>query len=139
MGVRDQHRRDAHYRSVLETIKSSRHTRLPIVSGDQVIGILHAKEFISESEIAKIDWHQLVRPMTKVKASESILQAFKSMQLHKSHIALVTREGERYGIVTVEDIFEEFVGDIMEDADDPTTLLSSNAKIRSVNTTLNRS
>lgn len=122
----------AHSLEVLDMIKKSGHTRLPVLEDGRPIGILHSKEFISESEISKIDWLQLVRPVNFVKPDEPILNALKLLQNTKSHMAVVRKNTAPIGIVTLEDIFEEVVGEIYDEDDNSRVLLSSNAKIRTM-------
>lgn len=123
-----------HQHVVLEKIKSSRHTRLPVINDEnKVIGILHTKEFISESEITKLDWKQLIRSVITLSPKEPILSALKKLQTQKSHLAVIKIDSQPIGIVTIEDIFEEVVGELYDEDDDPNTLLSLNSKIRSRN------
>lgn len=119
-----------HHFDVLEKIKSSRHTRLPVLRNEEVIGLLHTKEFISEAEITKLDWTTLIRTILFLNFNEPILNALKKFQQNKSHMAVVTKNGVPVGVVTIEDIFEEVVGDIYDEDDDPRTLLSANSRIR---------
>ncbi len=125
--------KEAKYQEVLELIKKSGHTRLPVIEGDKPVGILHAKEFIAESEISKIDWTQLVRPILNVSSEEPILSALKTLQSHKNHMAVVYKEALPMGIITLEDIFEEVVGEIYDEDDNPQVLLSANSRIRTMN------
>ncbi len=124
---------DDHHHSVLEKIKVSRHTRLPVIRDDKVIGLLHTKEFVSESEISKLDWTQLIRSILHLKPKEPILSALKKLQIHKNHMALVYTEDRPLGAITLEDIFEEVVGEIFDEDDDPKMLLSANSRIRTLN------
>lgn len=129
--------KSAHYNEVLDLIRSHRHTRIPVVQDDKPVGILHAKEFISEVEVSKMSWNELIRPIVFFQSTESILNAFKVLQSKKSHMAIIkiknNNENEILGIVTIEDIFEEIVGDIYDEDDSPQVLLSSNSRIRTMN------
>jgi putative hemolysin len=122
-----------HYTDVLEKIKTNRHTRLPVISesGD-VIGLLHTKEFVAETEIVKLDWKQLIRRIIFLNPNEPILNVLKKLQSQKSHLAIVQKENAPIGIVTIEDIFEEVVGEIYDEDDDPNTLLAANSRIRTM-------
>lgn len=123
----------AHARIVLGLIKSSGHTRIPVIEDELPIGILHSKDFISEEEISKIDWLQLVRPVIFVGVDETILGTLKILQHSSSHMAVVKKGDLLLGIVTLEDIFEEVVGEIYDEDEAPRVLLSSNSKIRTMN------
>lgn len=119
-----------HYRVVLRTIQESRHTRIPVIENEVPIGILHAKEFVSEGEVSRLDWTELIRPVPFFESTEPILSVFKKLQSSRSHLAIVKNGKTVLGIVTIEDVFEEFVGDIFDEDDSPRVLLSSNSKIR---------
>ena len=125
--------KDAHQTEVMNLIRSARHTRIPVIEDDLPVGLLHAKEFISEVEISKMNWNELIRPIIYFNSDEPILNALKILQSKKSHMAVVRRKNEIIGIVTLEDIFEEVVGDIYDEDDSPSILLSSNSKIRTMN------
>lgn len=123
----------SHQHEVLEKIKEDRYTRLPVINmNEDVIGILHTKEFVSESEITKIDWTQLIRTAIFLNPKEPILNALKKLQNNKSHLAIITQDNKPIGIVTIEDIFEEVVGDLHDEDDDPNSLLALNSKIRAI-------
>jgi len=121
-----------HQHSVMQKITESRHTRLPVIRDEKVVGLLHAKEFFAEVEMSKLDWTQLIRPIMKLSPKDPILAALKKLQSKSNHLAIVTKEDISVGIVTLEDIFQEVVGDISEEAENPQVLLSSNSKIRTM-------
>ncbi len=122
-----------HHFNVLEKIRACRHTRLPVVQEEKVIGLIHTKEFVSEAEISKLDWTELIRPILKISSKEPLMSALKTLQKEKTHLALAIRADEPIGMITTEDIFEEVVGEIFDEDDNPRTLLSSKAKIRGLN------
>ncbi len=122
-----------HYFAVLEHIRTYRHTRLPVMKDGKVIGLLLAKEFTAEPEITKLDWTELVRPILKLRPHDRTLGALKQIQTYSSHLAVIEKDGQPIGVVTLEDIFEEIVGEIYDEEDNPRTLLSSNSKIRTMN------
>ena len=125
-------KKSLHQMEVMNCIRDCRHTRMPVMENDEPVGVLHAKEFISESEIAKISWTELMRPYIRINHDEPILNALKILQSQKSHMAIVFQASEILGIVTIEDIFEEVVGDLYDEDDNPKVLLSSNSKIRTM-------
>lgn len=120
---------------ILQIIKDSRFTRLPVVDKDSPMGVLYVKDFISESEMARLNWTELIRPIVKIKQDEPILNALKTLQSDKSHLAIVYKKDDCIGIITLEDVLEEVIGDIYDEDDDfdIKMLLSSNSRIRSLN------
>jgi putative hemolysin len=122
-----------HYFSVLEVIRKSRHTRIPVLQEGSVMGLLHAQEFTAEPEITKLDWTELIRPILKLRATDRIINTLKQLQNNASHLAIIEKGNLPVGIVTLEDIFEEIVGDIYDEDDNPRALLSANSKIRTMN------
>ncbi|MCK6595319.1 MAG: hemolysin family protein [Bdellovibrionaceae bacterium] len=103
---------------VLSMVIKSGHTRLPVISEDEVVGILHSKEFITFISSGDENWKNIIRPVLKIGPNEGILRTLRLMQEKKSHMALVLMGDERIGIVTLEDIFEEIIGDIYDEDDD---------------------
>lgn len=74
----------SHRHEILEKIKTSRHTRMPVIDAQgDVIGLLHTKEFVAEAEITKIDWRQLIRSIVTLQPQEPILNALKKLQSQK--------------------------------------------------------
>lgn len=121
-----------HHFDVLDKIKSSRHTRFPVLQQGHVMGILHTKEFVAETELSKIDWTELIRPAIMLKPQEKILSALKHLQSSRGHIAVITEDSQPIGIVTIEDIFEEVVGELYDEDDEPRTVLAKTSKIRNL-------
>lgn len=124
---------DEHAHDVLQKIRTQMFTRLPVLKEGKVQGILYIKDFIAEPEMTLLDWTKLIRKAEFLAPNEPIINALKRMQMRKSHMGIV-RSGENYvGIITLEDIFEEFIGDIYDESDETQTLLSSTSKIRNQN------
>jgi putative hemolysin len=105
--------------AITKTIIESGHTRLPVFNHDKLVGILHTKEFIALREGGDADWRSIVRPVIKVSPHDSALIVMRLLQERRSHMAVVMQPGESpCGIVTLEDILEEIVGDIYDEDDD---------------------
>lgn len=100
------------------TIISSAHTRLPVVKNDDVIGILNAKEFLALQKTGESNWQSLLRAAYKMDIHTSILSALRLMQEKRIHMAVVYDGKNKRGIVTMEAIFEEIIGDIYDEEDD---------------------
>jgi CBS domain containing-hemolysin-like protein len=106
---------------VLEAVRKSEHTRLPVYDGtpDNVVGVIFAKDLVGLA-VGLADpsahWQDLMRPATFVpKTLDSLLRDF---QRGPSHLAVVVDEfGGTAGIITLEDVLEEIVGEIRDEHD----------------------
>lgn len=106
---------------VESVIISSAHTRLPVVKKNlEVLGIINAKEFLAFQKTGQTNWLSLVRPPIRIPDNMPLLSALQIMQQKRAHMALVYSGGVRRGIVTMEAIFEEIIGDIYDEEDDGT-------------------
>ena len=108
---------------VLARVRSSEHARFPVFDDtlDEITGILYAKDLlpaaIADEEPAG-GWATLVRPAVFIPASKTIDQQLRDFQSSRTHIAVVVDEfGGTAGIVTIEDILEEIVGEIRDEYD----------------------
>lgn len=107
--------------TVLHVVLNSGHTRLPVVDNDYVLGILHTKEFVALKESGELNWQGIVRPAVNVHSGDAALRVLRMMQEKRNHMFIVvTTIAEKVGIVTLEDIIEEIVGDIFDEDDDGT-------------------
>ncbi len=96
-------------------------SRLPVYaeSLDEIKGILYAKDLLRHIETDNYDWHALIRPAYFVHESKLIEDLLKDFQHKRSHMAIVVDEfGGTSGIVTLEDIMEEIIGEIKDEFDD---------------------
>lgn len=107
-------------------ILASEYTRIPLWrdTPENIIGVLHAKDLLrairaSEGDVSKIDVSSLALPPWFVPEMRSVSEQLKAFRRRKTHFALVVDEyGEVEGMVTLEDILEEIVGDISDEHDD---------------------
>lgn len=100
------------------------YSRMPVYkdSLDMVAGVIHTKDFIPHTEDDALDWHTLIRPAFFVHEGKLIEDLLHEFQQKRIHLAVVVDEfGGTSGIVTLEDIMEEIIGDIKDefDEDDP--------------------
>jgi CBS domain containing-hemolysin-like protein len=109
---------------VLETIRNSGYSRFPFVQGndvDEVIGIVLARElmyWIHDHPDEPIDWTALVREPVVVAEGVPLNALLRTFQDARVHLAIVVDEyGGVEGIVSLEDVVEEVVGDILDESD----------------------
>ena len=111
---------------LIDTIMESGYSRIPVYedSIDQIIGILYTKEIIREfvkrkGNLTHADLRELMREAFFVVGSKKISDLLKIFQQKKQHLAVVIDEfGGTEGIITLEDILEELVGEIQDEEDD---------------------
>jgi putative hemolysin len=112
---------DTDYKEVLAFIIKCGNSRIPVYEEtfDNVIGILFIKDLLSHlNEPAEFNWKELVRKPFFVPENKKIDDLLKEFQSMKVHMAIVVDEyGGGSGIVTLEDILEEIVGDITDELD----------------------
>ena len=111
---------------VLKTIRESGHSRFPYSptgESDQVVGVVYAKELLAElvdSGAERISWQGLVHEPIVVPESVALDSLLRTFRQTRRHMALVVDEyGDFQGIVTLEDVIEEVVGDIFDESDMP--------------------
>ncbi|MCX7823369.1 MAG: hemolysin family protein [Syntrophobacterales bacterium] len=105
---------------VVRTIVESGHSRIPIYEDtlDNIIGIVHAKDLLKYWGQKGIEASRFVRPPYYVPETTKISVVFQELRSRKSHMAVVLDEyGGTAGILTLEDIIEEIIGDIMDEYD----------------------
>ena len=108
---------------VVDRVRSSQHARLPVYDTtlDHVIGILYAKDLLAaviSDEEPPGGWASLVRPASFLPESKAIDSQLRDFKSTRSHIAIVVDEyGGTAGLLTIEDILEEIVGDIRDEND----------------------
>ncbi len=110
------------YPSVIKTIIDNVYSRMPVWSGsiDKIVGILYIKDLLPHlNKPETFRWQSLVRPAYFVPETKMIDDLLREFQSHKVHIAVVVDEyGGTSGIITMEDILEEIVGEISDEYDE---------------------
>ena len=108
---------------IAQIFEDSRFSRLPVFedSIDNIIGFIHIRDFsrVKFAEDVNYNVDDIIKNAVFVAKSMPISELLKYMQSHKTHMAVVTDEyGGTIGIVTLEDILEELVGEIWDEADE---------------------
>ena len=107
---------------VISTLRRSAHARVLVYDDhpDSVVGVLYAKDMLAslpQGEDAE-DWHTLIRPAAFVPEGKTLDRQLRDFQRGPSHLAVVVDEfGGTAGLVTLEDILEEVVGEIQDEYD----------------------
>lgn len=117
---------DETHDDVLDIIKTEQYTRYPVVDGDKdnIIGFINAKEFLTSNYMNEhpnepITLDSITNPVIHVIESVPIHDLLVKMQKERTHIAILIDEyGGTSGLVTVEDILEEIVGEIRDEFDE---------------------
>ena len=102
------------------------HSRFPVYEGvpDNVVGTLYAKDLLALPEDNGTSLHSLLRPVYYAPRTKPVNQLLREFQRQRVHMAVVIDEyGGMAGIVTLEDILEEIVGEIEDEYDKPTALV----------------
>lgn len=112
---------DAELDSVLSMVKELGHSRLPVIKDDpsHVVGVLLAKDLFSDIlDNKKLKVKDLMRQVGVVPESKRLNVLLKEFRTQRSHMAIVVDEyGMVAGLVTIEDVLEEIVGDIEDEHD----------------------
>lgn len=109
------------YSELLSEMLEQGYSRVPIYkeSIDQVLGILYLKDLLPHADSSEFEWQSLMRSPYFVPENKKLDDLLKEFQTLKVHMAVVVDEyGGTSGIVTLEDIIEEIVGEITDDFDD---------------------
>ena len=115
------------YKDVLDKIVDNGYSRNPVYNEniDDIIGVLYAKDLLPYLNVKDFNWQKLVREPYFVPENKKLDDLLKEFQEIKSHLAIVVDEyGGTSGIITLEDVIEEIVGDISDEFDDDDTTYS---------------
>jgi putative hemolysin len=107
--------------SASRLVRAARHSRFPVIDGshDDVIGFVHLRDLLIRPEPEPVDTvGELAREVKRLPASKRVLPALSEMRREGHHLAVVVDEyGGTAGIVTLEDLIEELVGEITDEYD----------------------
>jgi len=110
------------FNELIKKIEELHYSRLPVYKGslDEVVGIINTKDVIPHlNEADSFDWHALMRQPYFVPETKLIEDLLKEFQQKRIHFAVVVDEfGSTSGIITMEDILEEVIGDIKDEFDE---------------------
>jgi putative hemolysin len=112
---------------VLQIIRDSGYSRYPVYreNMDHIIGVLHIKDVLPYAASEQdVPWNENIRPVYVIPENKKIGDLLKEFQKKKMHLAVVVDEfGGANGIVTLEDVIEEIVGDISDEFDEESDTL----------------
>ncbi len=112
---------DKEFEDVIEEITKHGHSRIPVYEEtiDKITGVLYTKDLIPHINKKVFKWNKLIRDPFFVPENKKLDDLLKEFQEMKNHLAVVVDEyGGTSGIITLEDIIEEIVGDISDEFDD---------------------
>ncbi|WP_265109393.1 hemolysin family protein [Halosolutus halophilus] len=144
--------KDAGIDEAIETCIQSGHARIPVYEGslDNVLGVVHIRDLVrdlnyGETEAEALELADLIQPTLHVPESKNVDELLSEMRENRMHMAIVIDEfGTTEGLVTMEDMVEEIIGEILEggeeqpieEIDDDTVLVRGEVNIEDVNEAL---
>jgi magnesium and cobalt transporter len=112
---------DAPYDALLEVVIDTGHSRFPVYEDkrDNIIGILMAKDLLKLQRAPELNLRTLLRPAVFVPESKRLNELLRDFRSNRNHLAIVIDEfGNTAGLITIEDVLEEIVGEIEDEFDD---------------------
>lgn len=128
--------RDMPWNEVVDRVRSAHHSRVPVFVGsvDEIVGVLYAKDLLSAviaDEEPADDWTALIREARYIPSTKRIADQLRDFKASHTHIAIVVDEyGGTEGMVTIEDILEELVGEIRDEYDEEERLIEEEDSVR---------
>ncbi len=118
---------EQNFKKVLEEIKENGYSRIPVYEEniDNITGILYIKDLLPHLNKKNFQWQELVREPYFVPENKKLDDLLADFQEQKNHLAIVVDEyGGTSGLISLEDIIEEIVGDISDEFDDEDLIYS---------------
>jgi magnesium and cobalt transporter len=112
---------DAPYDELLGLVIDTGHSRFPVYEGnrDNIMGILLAKDLLKMQRAPELNLRALLRPPVFVPESKGLNELLRDFRSNRNHLAIVIDEfGNTAGLITIEDVLEEIVGEIEDEFDD---------------------
>jgi len=113
---------ETNFNNLLMFIQQAGYSRIPVYKGtlDNIVGILYIKDLLPVMEESEsYNWKNLLRPAFFVPENKKISDLLKEFRENKIHMAIIVDEyGGTSGLITLEDILEEIVGEIMDESDE---------------------
>jgi magnesium and cobalt transporter len=112
---------EADYDDLLATVIETAHSRFPVHEGgrDNIIGILMAKDLLKLQRAPGLNLRTLLRPAVFVPESKRLNELLREFRSNRNHLAIVIDEfGSTAGLITIEDVLEEIVGEIEDEFDE---------------------
>ncbi|WP_455497400.1 gliding motility-associated protein GldE [Coprobacter sp.] len=109
------------FQSLIKTIVETGYSRLPVYEGsqDNIKGVIYIKDLLPYIKEKNLDWFKLLRPAYFVPETKMIDDLLEEFRKQKIHMAIVVDEfGGTSGVITMEDILEEIVGEISDEYDE---------------------
>lgn len=131
------------FSEIIDTILNCGHSRIPVYedSFDKILGVLYIKDLIPHIAKDNFDWLPLIRSPFFVPENKKLDDLLKEFQERKIHLAIVVDEyGGTSGIITLEDVIEEIVGEISDEFDEEDIVyskLDDNTYVFDGNTSIN--
>ena len=112
---------NAPYQDLLHTVIETAHSRFPVYEGERenILGILMAKDLLKLQRAPELNIRALLRPAVFVPESKGLNDLLREFRGNRNHLAIVIDEfGRVAGLITIEDVLEQIVGEIEDEFDD---------------------
>ena len=109
------------YEQLLNAVIATAHSRFPVHEGrrDNIVGILMAKDLLKVQRSPELNLRTLLRPAVFVPESKGLNELLRDFRSNRNHLAIVIDEfGNTAGLITIEDVLEEIVGEIEDEFDE---------------------